>query len=79
MANRLITKSQAEEYCRLNGYKLFIDMCIKDKVIVEKDPETKSLFVTEEYIDRFGTIKVEMWSEGLVLWVGGQIVYNSWS
>lgn len=27
---------------------------------------------------KYDVIKVEEWQEGLVIWVGGQIVYRSW-
>ena len=29
-------------------------------------------------LEPYGAIKVEEWSEGLVVWVGGQIRYKSW-
>lgn len=29
-------------------------------------------------VDDHGDIRVEKWIEGLVIWVGGRIVYRSW-
>lgn len=77
MANRLMTKSEAKDYCERYGYPEFIDMLIKDKIIVERDPVVTCLMSNDNYNDRFGTIRVEMWPEGLVLWVGGEIRWKS--
>jgi hypothetical protein len=32
----------------------------------------------EQTVALNGTIRLERWKEGLVLWVGGEIVYKSW-
>ena len=78
MANRLMTKSEANAYCLENGYKLFIDMCIKEKIIVQDDPKVKTIYHTKDYADQFGHINIEIWPEGLVVWVGGEIRWKSW-
>lgn len=31
-----------------------------------------------ELKDKYGVVRLEEWKEGLVLWVGGQIVWKSW-
>lgn len=31
-----------------------------------------------DYKGQYGVIRLEEWPEGLVLWVGGKIVYKSW-
>lgn len=33
-----MTKSEANEYCLRNGYELFIDFCMREKVVIEPDP-----------------------------------------
>jgi len=38
MASRLMTKSEANEYCLQNGYKLFVDLCMRENLIVTDDP-----------------------------------------
>lgn len=40
------------------------------------DKHFKTLF--QEHTEQWGTIKVQTWPEGLVVWVGGEIVYRSW-
>ncbi len=30
------------------------------------------------WINEYGAIRIEIWPEGLVVWVGGQIRYKSW-
>lgn len=74
MANRLMTKSEAEEYCRQNGYKLFIDMCIRDSTIIEDDPKLVVHF--EETTSFHGTIRLQTTQNGLELWVGGKLKYQ---
>lgn len=37
MASRVLRRSEALAYCQTEGYKLFIDMLIKDKYIVWED------------------------------------------
>lgn len=32
----------------------------------------------QELVNQYGTIRLELWSEGLVLWVGGEIKWKSW-
>lgn len=38
--------------------------------------ETRSL--TKYCDEKHGTIRVEEWPEGLVLWVGGEIAWRQW-
>lgn len=38
----------------------------------------RTLFRTAELQNEFGTVKIEVWPEGLVLWVGGEIRWRSW-
>lgn len=78
--NRIMYRKEAETYCLENGYKLFLDLCIKEKIIV-MEKEIITLFETSsnsEYQYKYGTIRIEEWNEGLVLWVGGEIRYKSW-
>jgi hypothetical protein len=39
--------------------------------------EVVGLYRTEDYRRNFGVVKLEEWPEGLVLWVGGQIRWES--
>lgn len=32
----------------------------------------------KELVNQYGTIRLELWSEGLILWVGGEIRWRSW-
>lgn len=43
-----------------------------------EEEKAEELFVTNEFNRKLGTIRLEHWPEGLVLWVGGEIVYRSW-
>lgn len=36
------------------------------------------LFETDKLFGKFGTIKLEKWPEGLVLWISGIAVWKSW-
>ncbi len=36
------------------------------------------LFETEKFTETLGTVRLEQWPEGLVFWVGGEIVWKSW-
>lgn len=47
MVNRIIYRDYAMDYCHLNGYKLFIDLCIKDNVIIIERPKELSTEITE--------------------------------
>lgn len=38
-----------------------------------------TFFVTEEFYDEYGTIRLEEWPEGLILWVNGMIRWKSWA
>lgn len=40
--------------------------------------EEKNKVYIETTNDKQGTIRLEQWSKGLVLWVDGEIVYRSW-
>lgn len=40
-------------------------------------PEIVKLY--EQRSDEFGVIRLELWPEGLVLWVGGEIRWKSWA
>src|ERR1700761_4623370 len=37
----------------------------------------QNLFNIRQYRN-YGDIKIESWPEGIVLWIGGEIVYKSW-
>lgn len=36
------------------------------------------IFTTTAFQDEFGTVRVENWSERIVIWVGGRIRWKSW-
>lgn len=38
----------------------------------------RTLYVDKSFQHAFGTVRLEEWPEGLVLWVGGQIRWRSW-
>jgi len=40
--------------------------------------EIEVLFKTDKYMETLGGVSLVRWPEGLVLWVGGMIVYKSW-
>lgn len=40
--------------------------------------EVERLYKTERFEETYGTIKLEQWPEGIVLWFGGEIVWRSW-
>ncbi len=37
-----------------------------------------TIYLTDMFADEFGTVRLEEWPEGLVLWVGGEIRWRSW-
>jgi hypothetical protein len=41
--------------------------------------QTAKLFETTEFADEHGTLRLEHWPEGIVLWAGGEIAWKSWS
>lgn len=43
---------------------------------IVKDVRFKHHF--DKWFDQYGTVRIEEWPEGLVIWVGGEIVYRSW-
>lgn len=53
MANRIIRRKEALDYCQLEGYKLFIDMLIKDNCLVWED-EPKRLVI--DHVDKMPVI-----------------------
>lgn len=38
----------------------------------------KELFHTDEFKEELGIVRLMHWPDGLVLWVGGEIVYKTW-
>lgn len=70
----LMRRSEAEKYIRENGYKLFLDMCVRDRLLVLPDRKIIPLF-REHYLS--GVIELETWSDmGLTLKINGEIVYQ---
>lgn len=53
MSNRILRRKEALDYCQFEGYKLFIDMLIKDKCIVLED-EPKRLVI--DHVDAMPVI-----------------------
>lgn len=53
MANRLIRRKEALIFCQTEGYKLFIDMLIRDSCIVWED-EPERLVI--DHIDKMPVI-----------------------
>lgn len=78
MSNLIMYRDDAEKYCTENGWKLFLDRLIKEKIIVLERKVT-TVFETSDYKNaEYGTIRLEEWPEGLVLWVAGHSVWRSW-
>jgi len=42
------------------------------------DPAVHNLFRTTDFRTSLGDISLQLWPEGLVLWVGGEIQWKSW-
>lgn len=63
MANRIIRREEALNYCLENGYKPFIDLLIKDNCIVWED-EPKRLVI--DHIDE----------QPIIIKRNGKIVYQ---
>ena len=38
----------------------------------------KTIFISEKYMKTLGVIRLEIWPEGLCLWVGGKLVWKQW-
>lgn len=56
----------------------WVDIWEKLGIVKFTEPERKIEKLYTQHGTEFGTIQVERWPEGLVVWVGGQIVYRSW-
>jgi len=41
--------------------------------------EVRKLYESLRYMESLGVVRLEEWPEGLVLWVGGEIVWKSWA
>jgi hypothetical protein len=78
MSNGIMYRKEAEKFLAESGWKLFLDKIIKEKIIVFPDIEIKTIYKTEQFEKQHGTVKLELWPEGLVLWVGGVIVWKQW-
>lgn len=40
---------------------------------------TRTLWESTEFQNEYGTVRVAMWPEGIVLWVGCEIRWKSWA
>jgi hypothetical protein len=52
-----------------------------EEMTMEEDEqcrELKTIFESWEFQKERGCIKLALWPEGLVLWVGGEIVWREW-
>ncbi len=90
MINSEMTKAQAIElldkelwdYGGSTLAKKWVEIWERLGVIKFKpEPEIYTIFSKDQVVttrDAYGTIGIEEWPEGLVLWVGGRIVYKSW-
>lgn len=77
--NTLIYRTEAENFINANGWKLFLDRIIKEKIIVLDD---KPFIIYERHnvvTDRedYGSIRIIEYPEGLQLWVSGVMVWKS--
>ena len=77
MANRVMYRKDAEKFLHENGWKLFLDKIINENIIVMGEPPIEVVCQTSGYYMDYGKIRVEHWPEGLVLWIGGKIVWKS--
>lgn len=78
MSSRIMTVEEANEYCRVNGYKMFIDMCRDNRLVIIK-PEVETLY--EKHFDAtWGTVSLitreDAKENSLELWVGGKFRYK---
>lgn len=42
------------------------------------DSNKVDVLFQKENVARFGAVRIELWPEGLMLWVGGEIAWKSW-
>lgn len=81
-----ITKAVSDEKGKMSGlwigerYKILNILEALGLIKFEEERKiTKTVQMNEDnYFGDFGIIRVETWPEGLVIWVGGEIVYKSW-
>ncbi len=58
---------------------------IKDTKFIHEGQEQAKEYIDhrfkkyfEQRFQKWGVVRVEEWPEGLLVWVGGEIVYRSW-
>lgn len=80
-------KTRAEVIKILENHPLYLSNLHSEQLInrfveagllqLREEPLIELIWQTET-LDKFGKIRIEMWKEGLVIWVGGRIVWKSW-
>lgn len=76
-----MTREEAFKKCDKLGYSSVVIPILEALGLLKFEPKKDvNLVITTgpgHYKD-FGMIRIEEWPEGLVLWVGGEIVWRSW-
>ena len=78
-----MTRDEAEKKLKDAGitthYNLMLNS-LEALGLIEFDPAVKTCvaFDSAQFGKDFGKVKIELWTEGLVLWVGGEIKWKSW-
>lgn len=87
-----MTRDELRKICSKHGISTAIIPVLEELGLIKLDPDNEitGLFkistddktfnskVMNEINNKYGTIKLELWPEGLVLWVGGKIRWESW-
>ncbi len=59
------------------SYMGYSEEKIRELIFNDQKAKSKITIIFQTNTIKYGTIKLEEWPEGLVLWVGGKIVYKS--
>ncbi len=58
------------------NWSTMINEPVPCKVISNQDFDTDVYY--EQAFKDYGIVRIQRWPEGLIIWVGGKIVYKSW-
>lgn len=73
-----VTREEAISRCHGISHPETLVQALEALGLIEFKPKQEIKMMLHKQTVEYGTIRVEEWPEGLVVWVGGSIVYKSW-
>lgn len=77
MENKMTREEAAKKAC-VGEYGNTIVTALHNLGLLKFDEPKEVVRLCSYEDNKLGMVKVELWPEGLVLWVGGEIVWKSW-